>query len=142
MECTDDARMSSFWRRGTPISSYSAARAKKAPPPAPSKTGGGSAVGHVASAITDGLLWGAGSAMAHRAIDAVHGPRKFEIEHTTTQQQAAAAAPGGPCDIHAQAFLDCINQNGSDISRCQFYVDILNDCRRRRGQAAAVEASG
>ncbi|KAG2622448.1 hypothetical protein PVAP13_3NG262101 [Panicum virgatum] len=27
-------------RRGTPISSYSAARAKKAPPPAPSKTGG------------------------------------------------------------------------------------------------------
>jgi hypothetical protein len=31
--------------------------------------------------------------------------------------------------------------DGSDISRCQFYVDVLND-RRRRGQVAIVEASG
>ncbi|PUZ68073.1 hypothetical protein GQ55_3G485900 [Panicum hallii var. hallii] len=102
----------------------------------------GSALGHVASAITDGWLWGAGSAMAHGAMDAVLGPRKFEIEHTTAAhlQAAVAAAPGGPCDIHAQAFQDVLH-DGSDISRCQFYVDVLND-RRRRGQVAIVEASG
>jgi len=45
------------------------------------------------------VVWGAGTAMAHRAVDAVLGPRKLEIEHTT----AAAPTPGGPCDIHAQA---------------------------------------
>jgi hypothetical protein len=36
--------------------------------------------------------------------------------------------------------LQCINQNGSDISRCQFYIDLLNQCRREShgGIAAAT----
>ncbi|PAN22096.1 hypothetical protein PAHAL_3G513200 [Panicum hallii] len=119
-----------------------AAGGAPAPAPAAGSSVVGSALGHVASAITDGWLWGAGSAMAHGAMDAVLGPRKFEIEHTTAAhlQAAVAAAPGGPCDIHAQAFQDVLH-DGSDISRCQFYVDVLND-RRRRGQVAIVEASG
>jgi hypothetical protein len=27
------------------------------------------------------------------------------------------------------AFQDCINHNDSDNSKCQFYIDVLNDCR-------------
>jgi hypothetical protein len=27
-------------------------------------------------------------------------------------------------------FVQCISQNGSDISRCQFFIDMLNQCRR------------
>jgi hypothetical protein len=26
--------------------------------------------------------------------------------------------------------LQCINHYGSDISKCQFYLDMLNECRR------------
>ncbi|CAD6266618.1 unnamed protein product [Miscanthus lutarioriparius] len=89
--------------------------------------------------------------MANRAMYDVLGPRTFRIEHTaaaatTTSAIAggadddAASSPSNPCQIHAMAFQDCIDQHGSDISRCQFYVNILNDCRRR-GQVAAVETS-
>lgn len=48
-----------------------AAAGAPAPAPAAGSSVVGSALGHVASAITDGWLWGAGSAMAHRAMDAV-----------------------------------------------------------------------
>ncbi|WVZ91497.1 hypothetical protein U9M48_037661 [Paspalum notatum var. saurae] len=79
--------------------------------------------------------------MGQRAAEAAFGPRTFRIQHIHEQEAAAAAAePSSPCEVHAAAFQDCINQNGSDISRCQFYVNILNDCRRR-GQAAIVETS-
>jgi hypothetical protein len=26
--------------------------------------------------------------------------------------------------------MQCINHYGSDISKCQFYLDMLNECRR------------
>ncbi|CAN6348684.1 unnamed protein product [Urochloa humidicola] len=142
-------------------SSYSASRAGRAPPPAaprkapapapaprnkapapaPAPAPGG---GGILSAIADGYLFGTGSAIAHRAVDAVFGCRK--VEHTVAVAPAmggggAPPPPSSPCDLHAQAFQDCINHNGSDISRCQFYVDLLNDCRRR-GQVADVQASG
>ncbi|KAJ8513022.1 hypothetical protein OPV22_003456 [Ensete ventricosum] len=50
----------------------------------------------------------------------------------------AAAAPSNPvnyagtdaCSIHSKAFQDCINNYGSDIRKCQFYSDMLNECRR------------
>jgi hypothetical protein len=34
--------------------------------------------------------------------------------------------------------MQCINQNGSDISRCQFYLDMLNQCRREGGAGAST----
>ncbi|CAL4897390.1 unnamed protein product [Urochloa decumbens] len=131
--------------------SYSAPRASRAPPPAPRQAAAPApaAGGGILSTIADGWLWGTGMSMANRAMDAVFGPRKFEIEHTAAGAAAAPAMGGGgapppppsnsPCDVHAQAFQDCINDNGSDISRCQFYVNVLNDCRRN-GQVAVVQA--
>ncbi|KAK1603945.1 hypothetical protein QYE76_027618 [Lolium multiflorum] len=32
----------------------------------------------------------------------------------------------------------CLNHEGSDISKCQFYMDLLNECRRKSNSAAAV----
>jgi hypothetical protein len=34
--------------------------------------------------------------------------------------------------------MQCINQNGSDISRCQFYLDMLNQCRREGAGASTI----
>ena len=58
------------------------------------------------------MAFGTGSAMAHRAADAVMGPRT--IQHETVGSEAAAApAPttnsmGGSdtCSVHAKAFQD------------------------------------
>nr|ACG31028.1 p8MTCP1 [Zea mays] len=64
----------------------------------------------------------------------VLGPRT--IQHETVASEAAAAAPAPPvmnadaCSIHSKAFQDCLNNYGSEISKCQFYLDMLNECRR------------
>ncbi|CAL4943761.1 unnamed protein product [Urochloa decumbens] len=108
---------------------------RQAPPPAPAQSGGGSILGGIGSTIAQGMAFGTGSAMAHRAVDAVMGPRT--IQHETVVSEAAAAAPAAPmmnaadsCSNHNKAFQDCINHYGSDISKCQFYLDMLNECRR------------
>ncbi|KAJ3674650.1 hypothetical protein LUZ60_005266 [Juncus effusus] len=112
---------------------------RQAPPPAqvPSQ-GGGSLLGGIGSTIAQGLAFGTGSAVAHRAVDAVVGPRVVQHE-TVGAESPAAAAPSmngsgtDACNIHNKAFQDCVNNFGSDISKCQFYLDMLNECRRGPG---------
>ena len=107
---------------------------RQAPPPAPAQQGGGSIFGGIGSTIAQGMAFGTGSAMAHRAVDAVMGPRT--VQHETVAAEAPAAAPMSnssgtdSCNIHSKAFQDCVNNFGSDISKCQFYLDMLNECRR------------
>ncbi|KAF8681833.1 hypothetical protein HU200_045275 [Digitaria exilis] len=84
--------------------------ARQAPPPAPAQTSGGSILGGIGSTIAQGMAFGTGSAMAHRAVDAVMGPRT--IQHETVVSEAAAAAPAAPmmnadsCGNHSKAFQD------------------------------------
>ncbi|KAK1554747.1 hypothetical protein Q3G72_016728 [Acer saccharum] len=59
----------------------------RASPPAVAQGGNGTMVGGVGAAVADGLAFGAGSAVAHRAVDAVLGPR------VTSSSPAVAAAP-------------------------------------------------
>ncbi|KAJ6299221.1 hypothetical protein OIU76_020230 [Salix suchowensis] len=111
-----------------------------APPPAHAQgSGGGSILGGIGSTIAQGMAFGTGSAVAHRAVDAVMGPRTIQHE-TSVSEAAAAAAPtassmGGAdaCNIHTKAFQDCVNNFGNDISKCQFYMDMLTECRRNSG---------
>ncbi|KAI3445804.1 hypothetical protein Pfo_002469 [Paulownia fortunei] len=111
-----------------------------APPPAPvQSSSGGSMLGNIGSTIAQGMAFGTGSAVAHRAVDAVLGPRT--IQHETVASEAAAApastatSGGGSdaCSVHSKAFQDCLNSFGNDISKCQFYMDMLADCRRNSG---------
>uniref|UniRef100_A0ACD5X0G3 Uncharacterized protein n=2 Tax=Avena sativa TaxID=4498 RepID=A0ACD5X0G3_AVESA len=132
-------------RRGSGGGSRSAPRVKTPAPkpatkssaPAPAVSGGAptSIIGSLGSAIADGIGWGVGTSMAHRAIDSILGPRTIRVVEGTESAPAAspASAPLDACSIHNKAFGDCINQNGSDISRCQFYLDLLNECRRNGG---------
>ncbi|KAL8541771.1 hypothetical protein ACS0TY_002868 [Phlomoides rotata] len=96
-------------------------------------------LGGIGSTIAQGMAFGTGSAVAHRAVDSVMGPRT--IQHETVGSEAAAApasaAPsmGGSdaCGMHFKAFQDCLNSSGNDIGKCQFYMDMLSDCRRNSG---------
>nr|XP_043621314.1 uncharacterized protein C6C3.02c [Erigeron canadensis] len=109
------------------------ATASRAPPPAPVQSSGGGMFGGVGSMIAQGMAFGTGSAVAHRAVDAVVGPRT--IQHETVG--AAAATDVGinntvpdACGMHSKAFQDCLNSSGSDIGKCQFYMDMLAECKR------------
>lgn len=116
-----------------------------APPPAPAQSGGGgSLLGGIGSTIAQGMAFGTGSAVAHRAVDAVMGPRTIQHETVVTEAAAAVPAPtassmgGDACSIHSKAFQDCVNNFGSDISKCQFYMDMLAECRKNSGSALSV----
>ncbi|KAL3635343.1 hypothetical protein CASFOL_019890 [Castilleja foliolosa] len=108
-----------------------------APPPAPVQSGsGGSMLGSIGSTIAQGMAFGTGSAVAHRAVDSVFGPRTIQHE-AVASEAAGVAAPaasgmGGSdaCNMHSKAFQECLNGYGNDISKCQFYMDMLAECRR------------
>ncbi|CAN0921067.1 Uncharacterized protein C6C3.02c [Linum grandiflorum] len=119
--------------------------AQQAPPPAVAQSsGGGSMLGGIGSSIVQGIGFGTGSAVAHRAVDAVMGPRT--IQHETVVSEAAgipaptansmSAADG--CNVHTKAFQDCLNTSGSDISKCQFYMDMLAECKRTSGSGLSA----
>ncbi|KAH1098846.1 hypothetical protein J1N35_015767 [Gossypium stocksii] len=111
--------------------------AQHASPPAPAQSGsGGSLLGGIGSTIAQGMAFGTGSAVAHRAVDAVMGPRT--IQHETVVSEAAAAPANSftgsdACSIHSKAFQECLNSYGNEISKCQFYMDLLSECRKNSG---------
>ncbi|XP_050209318.1 uncharacterized protein LOC126660033 [Mercurialis annua] len=107
-----------------------------APPPAPAQSGGGgSLLGGIGSTIAQGMAFGGGSAMAHRAVDAVMGPRTIQHETVGSDPASApiASSMGDACNLHSKAFQDCVNNFGNDISKCQFYMDMLSECRKNSG---------
>eukprot|EP00245_Coleochaete_scutata_P018202 TRINITY_DN9338_c0_g1_i1.p1 TRINITY_DN9338_c0_g1~~TRINITY_DN9338_c0_g1_i1.p1 ORF type:complete len:142 (-),score=36.39 TRINITY_DN9338_c0_g1_i1:714-1139(-) len=111
--------------------------AQPAPPPAPSG-GGGSFMGSLGSSIAQGMALGTGSAIAHRAVDSFMGPRTVQHEYVNgpPAEGAAPAAAADACGNQSKAFQDCVSANGSDIARCQFYVDMLNQCRNSSSQVS------
>ncbi|KAF7048994.1 hypothetical protein CFC21_057622 [Triticum aestivum] len=109
--------------------------AKQSSAPAPAKTDSSSAptsiFGSIGSAVADGVGWGVGTSMAHRAMDSIMGPRTVRV----VEEPAPAA---DACGIQNQAFSNCIYGNESDISRCQNYFDLLCQCRRGGGAGGAA----
>ncbi|XXG49116.1 hypothetical protein AAC387_Pa02g3382 [Persea americana] len=57
------------------------------------------------------------------------GTRSKSCSSSGTRAKNGADA----CNSHSKAFQDCLNSSGSDISKCQFYIDALNECRRNSG---------
>ncbi|KAL2529640.1 Cox19-like CHCH family protein [Forsythia ovata] len=115
-----------------------------APPPAPIKStpaGGG-----LGSVVAEGMAFGGGSAIAHRAVDSMLGPRTITYESVASSAPAPAAEAttmntlGGSdaCGVQSKAFQDCLNYHGSDISKCQFYLDMLSECRKGSGSGLSV----
>ncbi|KAH9610143.1 hypothetical protein KSS87_003455 [Heliosperma pusillum] len=113
---------------------------KRAPTPARASNGD-SLLGSIARTVVEGFAFSTGSAVAHRVFDAIMGPRK--VQHEISNSETAQPAPPAPtagdnaCGIHSQAFQDCLNNYGSEISRCQFYLDMLTECKRNSGVMGA-----
>ncbi|KAL5539778.1 hypothetical protein UlMin_043294 [Ulmus minor] len=101
-----------------------------APPLALAQQGGGrSLLGGIGSTIAQGMTFGTGSVLAHRAVDVVLGPRTIQHEIVASEAAVTLEAPtannfGGSdaSSIHTKAFQDC-----------QFYMDMLIECRKNSG---------
>lgn len=100
---------------------------------APQQQGGGMLSG-IGSTIAQGLAFGTGSAVAHRAVDSIMGPRTVVHEHAggppAENSPLAQPVSADACVNQSKAFQDCVTANNSDIGKCQFYIDMLNECRR------------
>uniref|UniRef100_A0A0E0MQ26 CHCH domain-containing protein n=1 Tax=Oryza punctata TaxID=4537 RepID=A0A0E0MQ26_ORYPU len=126
--------------RAAPAATPAPAKTTGTAPPATKNTSSGSndsIMGSVGSALFDGWGWGMGYGMVQRGMDAVFGPRTVNVVDatpTTSSSPAPAAAAAHPmmdaCGAHNKAFQECVAHQGSDVSRCQPYLDMLNDCRR------------
>ncbi|CAI7771290.1 unnamed protein product [Closterium sp. NIES-53] len=129
-----------------PFFAFSVSPAAPAPAPMQQSGGGGGMLGGMMGMVGQGLAFGTGSAIAHRAVDAVVGPRTVTHEHVGAADAAPAPAPAAApavtsasadsCTYHSKAFADCVQANGTDIAKCQFYIDMLNDCKKQHGLSA------
>ncbi|XP_048437221.1 coiled-coil-helix-coiled-coil-helix domain-containing protein 10, mitochondrial-like [Pyrus x bretschneideri] len=129
--------------------------ARRSPSPAPAPTGRG---GSMFSGFVQGMALGIGDAVAHRAVDALMGPRRVTIRNeaaaaaspTPAVPARPAAAPvletrastssisgSDACSNHSKAFQDCIDEFVSDINKCQWYMDKLYECKNNSGMLSA-----
>ena len=141
-----------------PVQTRHAAPAATAPPPAvhqshaptthapaaaPAAAGGGLLSG-IDSTIMQGMAFGGGSAIAHRAVDGIMGPRQIEHVQVDGNNNAAAqtnnnqmqpidsfssSSRGAVCVDETKQFEKCLQQNGGQLSQCQFYFDMLSQCQ-------------
>merc|ERR1712166_931328 len=115
---------------------------KRAPPPAkaasaPPPAAGGGMMSGLASTVMQGMAFGTGSAVAHRAVDSVMGPRggnetsssDAPAAEAPASQYAPAAAKGGPCGDEFTQFNQCVNDSQGNVASCRFFYDVLSQCQ-------------
>ena len=91
--------------------------------------------------MAQGMAFGTGSAIAHRAVGAAAGALSGSggSEAPAPAAPAAPAASGasaGYCDLHNEDLMACLKQPGADASACQPYFDALQQCQDQAKQFA------
>lgn len=78
--------------------------------------------------VVQGMALGTGSAMAHRAVDAVMGSRH---PAPAEAQQAAQTivADQLPCNDQAKTFSDCMGMSQGDLEACRVFFERMQSCR-------------
>ena len=115
--------------------------APSTPAPVQQSSGGGMLSG-IGSTIAQGMAFGTGSAIAHRAVGAVAGSLGGGSEAAPVEQQQAAAPAqgydamqGGACANDKQLFFDCLKANNGDAQSCNFLYEQLQQCQQSSSQA-------
>ncbi|XP_055835770.1 uncharacterized protein LOC129904253 [Solanum dulcamara] len=99
------------------------------PPSPPSPVQSQPAAGGLGSSFTDGMAFGSGNAVGHTVTDAVLGVRDFKHEVKVADPAPSAGSTAVGCGAPMAAFQECLN-NGGDLSKCQFYMNMVCECRR------------
>jgi len=101
---------------------------------------GGGMMSGLGGALMSGMAMGTGSAIAHRAIDGIAGPRHMVVEHEQKEEGAAApmstlgASKGISCGEEDNIFKQCLQTNPNNYSACKFYYDMLAQCQANSAQ--------
>jgi len=107
------------------------------PAPTQSSSGGGMLSG-IGSTIAQGMAFGTGSAIAHRAVGAVAGTMSGSSGEASMQEQQQAPVQhnnnnttqlSGACSMDKQMFYECLQVNQGDQQACQFLYQQLQACQ-------------
>jgi hypothetical protein len=145
-----------FGRRNTQTKTKEAAKTnsnapavRAAPPavqpqatsPATGQSQGGGILGAIGSTIVQGMAFGTGSAVAHRAVDSVAGPRQIEhvykddeVKQPSDRSMAAMSSMGEEADFtqcvdEDTQFKQCLMENKGNVASCNFFYDVLRQCQ-------------
>ena len=97
----------------------------------------------IGSTIAQGMAFGTGSAIAHRAVGAVAGSFSGGGETAPAAAGAPEYAQGAmpqqdnqlaACAMDKQLFFDCLQQNKGDQQACHFLYDQLKECQQNATQ--------
>jgi len=123
------------------------AKKPAAPPPA-QPAGGGGMLSGLASTVMQGMAFGTGSAVAHRAVDAVAGPREMKVVHENQGGEQSNDGTYGAsnevsddysskneCDSELTDFNKCIKENSGNLASCRFFYDILTQCQSNQSNS-------
>ncbi len=96
------------------------------------QSSGGGMLSGIGSTIAQGMAFGTGSAIAHRAVGAVAGsmtgggsePQPVASDPGMQQQQPQICAPD------KQLFFECLQVNRGDQQACAFLYDALQQCQK------------
>mmetsp|Transcript_63791 Transcript_63791/g.75490 ORF Transcript_63791/g.75490 Transcript_63791/m.75490 type:complete len:157 (-) Transcript_63791:193-663(-) len=132
-------------RRPASTSSRAPAPTPAPAPPAPMQQApsGGGMLSGIGSTIAQGMAFGTGSAIAHRAVGAVAGSMSGGGDAPAQQHDQQIAAPqqdmmpnanAGACAQDKTMFYECLQQNKGDQQSCAFLYDMLKECQRNETQ--------
>jgi hypothetical protein len=84
----------------------------------------------LAEGIAQGMTFGAGSALAHRAIDSFAGPRKIEVQHSENSENQKQKQGQGvsPCHLENERVTQCLRQNRDHSEKCASLLDDWSTC--------------
>lgn len=82
------------------------------------------------STVMQGMAFGGGSAMAHRAVDAVLGSRSYHPAPVEATQAAQTVVQERmECAESAKPFVECMGISNGDMEACRTFFDRLQACR-------------
>merc|ERR1711953_166103 len=94
-------------------------------PMAPQQSSGGGILSGIGSTIAQGMAFGTGSAIAHRAVGAVANSfsgsdeRPVHVQDVPRAELHSATLPD-VCTQDKQMYFDCLKQNSGDQNSCNF----------------------
>lgn len=97
----------------------------------------------IGSTIAQGMAFGTGSAIAHRAVGAVAGgmggggeagPAEVQQSMAPADQMPQQQQLAGACGQDKQMFYECLQVNKGDQQACSFLYEQLQACQRSDNQ--------
>mmetsp|Transcript_18887 Transcript_18887/g.21878 ORF Transcript_18887/g.21878 Transcript_18887/m.21878 type:complete len:138 (-) Transcript_18887:344-757(-) len=122
-----------------PASTRAPATRPAAAPPARQQQSGGMLSG-IGSTIAQGMAFGTGSAIAHRAVGAAasamtggdDGGAPLETQQMQPMDQQQQLQ--GACAMDKQMFFECLKVNQGDQKSCSFLYETLQSCQNNQSQ--------